>query len=91
MEKQNEDVIQAVWEKGEAVAGYKSSQYRKDQCRAWMIRSKHGDRDSDYGWEIDHIKPESDGGTDNLSNLRPLQWYNNTTKSDDRLTCPIKA
>ncbi|KKQ77219.1 MAG: hypothetical protein UT00_C0017G0006 [Parcubacteria group bacterium GW2011_GWA1_38_7] len=92
-QKFNEDTIQRVWEKGLVVPGYDSSQYRKDACGAWIQRNMYGDRSrqDNYGWEIDHIKPESDGGTDDLSNLRPLQWYNNATKSDDRLTCPIKA
>ena len=25
-----------------------------------------------WGWEVDHIKPISEGGTNKLSNLRPL-------------------
>ncbi len=91
-QKFSEDTIHKVWVKGQIVPGYDSSQYRKDTCGAWMQRNMYGDRSSqnNYGWEIDHIKPESDGDTDDLSNLRPLQWYNNATKSDDRLTCPIK-
>ena len=87
----SEQQIQDVWEKGTPVTNYDSSKFRKDQCGAWMKRSVHGDRDSIYGWEIDHITPESQGGSDSLSNLRPLQWKNNVAKSDGRLTCPVKA
>lgn len=52
-----------------------------------------GDRSSqtNCGWEIDHIKPDSKGGEDIVSNARPLQWYNNATRSNGRLTCPISA
>ena len=78
----SKEMVQAVWEKGHVVPGYDSSQCRKDQCGAWMVRSEYGNRNSDYGWEIDHISP---GGADVLSNLRPLQWQNNVAKSDGRL------
>ena len=43
------------------------------------------------GWEIDHIKPDSKGGEDIISNARPLQWYNNVTRSNEKLTCPVTA
>jgi len=43
------------------------------------------------GWGIDHITPFDKGVTDELSNLRPLQWKNNATKQEARLTCPITA
>lgn len=32
---------------------------------------EHGNRESDYGWEIDHINSISNGGTDNSRNLQP--------------------
>jgi len=91
--KFSDDIVQKVWEKGTIAIGIDSNHRRKDMCGALIDRNMYGDRSSqnNTGWEIDHIKPESDGGTDDLSNLRPLQWYNNATKSDGGLTCPIKA
>jgi len=85
----SDEDIQKVWEKGEVVAGQDASKWRKDQCRAWIGRHAYGNRESKYGWEIDHIDPN--GGND-LSNLRPLQWENNVDKSDKkRLTCVVTA
>ena len=87
----SDEIIQSVWEKGQAVENYDSSQHRKDQCGAWITRDKHGNRNSKYGWEIDHITPESQGGSDSLYNLRPLQWENNVATSDGKLTCVVRA
>lgn len=83
-----EEIIQKVWEKGKEVKGYDKNKYRKDDCDAWIQRDKYGNRDSSYGWEIDHISP---GGSDDLPNLRPLQWENNVDKSDGRLKCNITS
>lgn len=86
-----EDMIQRVWGKG-IVDNYNSpDKWRKDQCGAWIHKNDYGNRGSKFGWEVDHITPESKGGSDDLSNLRPLQWENNANKQDGRLTCPVKA
>ncbi len=72
--------IQKVWEKGIIAPGQPSGTWRKDGCDDWIGREYYGNRNSKYGWEIDHIKPVSDGGSDELSNLRPLQWENNARR-----------
>ena len=70
-----------VWEKGTFVSGTEMNEIRKDVCGALMKKGLHG-TESDMGWEIDHIVPESKGGGSTLSNLQPLQWRNNRHKSD---------
>ena len=84
----DEEMVQKVWKKGKIVSCYDANVWRKDQCSAWINRKQHGNRNSRYGWEIDHISPE---GSDNLSNLRPLQWKNNVAKGEGRLKCPAVA
>jgi len=86
-EKYQEEIIQAVWRKGTIIPGYDPSVYRKDACGATIKRIEYGNRDSVYGWEIDHINPN---GSDLLNNLQPLQWENNVEKSDNgTLKCVV--
>lgn len=75
----NETTIEAVWQKGTLEPSFATS--RKRNCSASMIRAKYGGEEM-IGREIDHIKQVSKGGTDDLSNLRPLQWENNRAKGD---------
>ena len=80
--KFGQPIIAAVWAKGRPVPGYDPAQYRKDSCRAWMRRASYGTT-TEYGWEVDHILPTAQGGTDDISNLQPLHWRNNRRKGDD--------
>ena len=70
----------AVWRKGSIVAGDDPNIFRKDYLNNWIRYSDYGDRNSIYGWEIDHIIRVENGGTDNLTNLRPLQWRANAAR-----------
>jgi hypothetical protein len=84
----SDEKVQKVWEKGHVDSNNDPNVWRKDDCTAWMKRSLYGNRELEYGWEIDHIDPN---GGDNLSNLRPLQWKNNLDKGDGSLKCNVKA
>ena len=84
-ENWSEDVKLKVWRKAKAIAGYDSNVYRKDLADAWIKYEDYGkiSSETNFGWEIDHKLPESKGGSDDLSNLEPLQWCNNRTKDND--------
>ncbi|MGC2237088.1 MAG: HNH endonuclease signature motif containing protein [Pyrinomonadaceae bacterium] len=47
-----------------------------------MRYTDHGNTNSEFGWEIDHIYPEARGGKTVLGNLQPLYWKTNRQKSD---------
>ena len=73
----SEDLLQRVWEKA-MITDLNPKIWRKDHYGAWISRIRHGDRNSDYGWEIEHVNPDEG---DDVSNLRPLQWKNNIDKT----------
>ena len=84
---------QAAWAKAQIVVGHDPSAIRKDVCGAWIKWVDYGNTASQYGWEVDHIYPESRGGTDHPDNLQALHWQNNRAKGDSisGFTCAVKA
>ena len=79
-----EELKRIIWEKGIEDVKYPSDKIRKDACGAFIRYADYGNRDSIFGWEIDHIYPasklkESDD-VDNPLNLRPFHWKNNESK-----------
>lgn len=79
----SDQVIDQVWRKGTPITGFDPDIWRQDFAGAWINKECYGKIETKFGWEIDHLKPESKGGTDDLSNLKPLQWENNRKKGDD--------
>lgn len=75
------DFVQLVWAKGKVVLGKDKNVWRFDDCGA-LIRFYDYGKQSEYGWEIDHIVSKAKGGSNDMSNLQPLQWKNNRAKSD---------
>ena len=79
----DDKTINDAWENATKVDNFDPNQFRKDPCGAWIIRSHYGQRTSIYGWEIDHVYPQSQGGGDDPNNLRAMQWENNLSKGED--------
>ena len=88
----DEQTVQAVWNKGAIAQGYDPRFVRKDACGVLIERSKYGQTVT-YGWEIDHMRPIAQSGSDALVNLQPLYWQNNRHKSDSwpSWSCAIRA
>ncbi|PWJ44129.1 HNH endonuclease signature motif containing protein [Sediminitomix flava] len=78
-----QDQIDAVWKKAKPILGYSPNEYRRDVCGGIIRYTEYGNEKSEWGWEIDHIKPTVIGGDDELTNLQALNWQNNKVKGND--------
>lgn len=81
------EVINKIWQMAPIIQGYNPAIMRQDKCGAVILYDHYGNRNSHYGWEIDHIKPLARGGTDTWDNVQPLHWSNNASKGDGVLVC----
>ena len=84
----SEEFVQQVWEKARVVPEQDPTTWRKDECGAWIKRNHYEDRNSEFGWKIDHIIP---GGPNDLSNRRVLQWQNYVAGGSGRVICKVTA
>ncbi len=81
----DEATINLIWEKAAYISGSGEDEIRKDVAGAMIRRGSYGYTGTklNMGWEVDHRKPLSKNGSNDLSNLRPLHWANNRSKDDD--------
>ena len=69
-----------VWLKGRRIPGEDPTLWRQDDAGNRIYFHDYGRRDSERGWEIDHIQPVHLGGSDRVANLRPLHWRANSAR-----------
>jgi 5-methylcytosine-specific restriction endonuclease McrA len=79
----DEQTKRNVWNLGRPIQGYDQDTWRIDVCGHTMKYQDHGNTNSEYGWEIDHIMPVALGGTNVWDNLQPLYWENNRKKGNN--------
>jgi hypothetical protein len=76
-----------VWYKASPVPGLDPIEWRRDAFNNLIRYSDYGNRQSDYGWEIDHIDPN---GGEHLGNFQPLHWLSNVRKGN-RYICTLQT
>lgn len=80
-----------AWRNAVVVTDYDANKFRKDACGAWIMWDKYNVTDSVFGWQIDHIYPQSklkergfsQDAIDNPANIRAMQHQNNQSKGAD--------
>lgn len=72
-----------VWDKGSKVRGKDPNLYRRDVAGNEMYKPSYG-KATEMGWEIDHSRPQSEGGTHHLNNLRPLNTSLNRGRNNKK-------
>lgn len=70
-----------VWSLADKVSNKDPSLYRKDPYGNVMYKHSHGKATS-MGWDVDHIKPQSRGGSDFINNLQALNTSINRSKGN---------
>ncbi len=77
----NQDQIDKAWDNAKPIRGEDSDNYRQDPYGNKIHKDSFG-KNSQMGWEVDHIKPKAQGGSDATQNLQALQTKVNREKGD---------
>jgi hypothetical protein len=77
-----EEKLSKVWDKATKVQDVNPAEWRQDYAGAWINFNQRGEEGGKFGWEVDHVKPLKEKGSDELGNLLPLHWRNNREKGD---------
>jgi 5-methylcytosine-specific restriction endonuclease McrA len=73
--------VNNAWNRAAVIPGYNANEWRRDEFGNAIYYGSYGTT-GEYGWEIDHRKPVSKGGSEHESNKRALHWSANRAKSD---------
>lgn len=66
----------AAWTACRPYLDWPPTDWRIDRHDTLIRRSDHG-RQTEYGWEVDHVCALALGGTDTLDNVEALHWRTN--------------
>ena len=77
----DKDCKNKVWNYASPIKGKNPELYRKDPYGKELYYHSYGGS-GQKGWQIDHITPQSRGGSDNIRNLQALQSNINMSKGN---------
>lgn len=83
----SEEIIQQVWEGARAMPDRDPTEWRKDECGAWMRNSHYGSPVSEFSWKIESVEP----GSSAVSHLRAFHRDNFFDRSSGRAQCHVTA
>ena len=75
-------IVDAVWNRAQSIPGFDSALWRVDAAGEAICRYDYGCSGVRFAWEIDHIRPVAEGGSDALANLQALRIDTNRRKGD---------
>lgn len=75
----NKETIDKAWDNAKHIRGEDPNAYRQDPYGNRIRKSSYG-KNTAMGWEVDHIKPRSKGGSDTTRNLQALKTEVNREK-----------
>jgi hypothetical protein len=84
----SEDIVQKVWEKGRAMPDQDPTQWRQDDCGAWMHRAQYGAEEAEFAWKIENVAA---GEADEVDNLRPFHQANFFDRNTGKAKCHLTA
>lgn len=84
----DERTVEQVWEHGRVIPETDPTEWRKDECGAWIRREHYGSDKSEFGWRIVDVAP---GESQSVENLRPLHRDNGFDPAGHRPHCHVTA
>lgn len=68
-----------AWNAALIIPGYDSNVWRQDVFGSAIRWDDHGDRNSKFGWEIDHVPANALATPGTRQTVRALHWRNNAS------------
>jgi hypothetical protein len=84
----SEEIVQRAWDNARAMSGRDPTEWRRDECGAWMRRSHYESEVSEFGWKILDL---STGGNAGTEQLRAFQRDNSCDPATRKPHCRVTA